>query len=61
MIWSLSLAWVGWIFVVVVAALSSVDVYIGRFLHWNSWDVLNNPSTIARDIISQAQEKVEIK
>ncbi len=56
MIWNLSLAWVGWTSVVVVAALSSVGVYVGRLLYWNSWDVFNNPSAIARNIISQAQD-----
>jgi uncharacterized membrane protein len=34
---------VGWAGVLTVLALSSVGVYLGRFLQWNSWDVLVRP------------------
>jgi uncharacterized membrane protein len=39
--------WVGWAFVAGVTGLSSVGVYVGRFLRWNSWDILRNPTGIA--------------
>jgi uncharacterized membrane protein len=43
--------WVwGWGFVAVTAALSGVGLYIGRFLRWNSWDVLLNPVDLLRDV-----------
>ena len=38
--------WVGWAFVAIVAALSSTGIYMGRFLRWNSWDLLRNPAGI---------------
>ena len=39
--------WVGWAFVALVAALSSAGIYMGRFLRWNSWDILRNPAGLA--------------
>ena len=34
---------VGWFFVLLMLAVSSLGVYMGRFLRWNSWDVLRHP------------------
>jgi len=34
----------GWVFVVIVGLLCGVGIYIGRFLRWNSWDVILHPS-----------------
>jgi uncharacterized membrane protein len=48
--------WVGWGFVGFVAALSSIGVYIGRFLRWNSWDIFNDPQGIAQYTIHMTQD-----
>lgn len=41
----------GWLFVVIMLALSSFGIYLGRFLRWNSWDVLVRPSRPLADLV----------
>jgi uncharacterized membrane protein len=33
----------GWAFVLIVGILTSLGIYAGRFLRWNSWDLLFRP------------------
>ncbi|HMB22706.1 MAG: DUF1361 domain-containing protein [Chloroflexota bacterium] len=48
--------WVGWVFVTLVTVLSSAGVYMGRFLRWNSWDILRNPTSIAISSFESVQD-----
>ena len=41
---------IGWVFAIGVTVLSSIGVFLGRFLRWNSWDLLQDPIPIAKDI-----------
>jgi uncharacterized membrane protein len=41
---------IGWIFAISVTILSSLGIYLGRFLRWNSWDLLRDPLPIAKDM-----------
>ncbi|MGE5249564.1 MAG: DUF1361 domain-containing protein [Bacteroidota bacterium] len=41
----------GWAFVIIVSALSSFGVYLGRFGRFNSWDFLQAPGEIAVSVL----------
>ncbi|WP_019640633.1 DUF1361 domain-containing protein [Paenibacillus fonticola] len=41
----------GWVFVVAVLLLSSFGVYMGRFIRFNSWDILRDPLRIFGDTV----------
>ena len=44
-------AMVGWVFVLGILGLSGLGVYMGRFLRWNSWDLLVHPKTVVIDVL----------
>jgi uncharacterized membrane protein len=35
--------WYSWAFAMLMLSLSAYGIYLGRFLRWNSWDVLIDP------------------
>jgi uncharacterized membrane protein len=42
-----------WYFVLLMLALSSFGIYLGRFLRWNSWDVVFQPLGLATDLVKR--------
>lgn len=46
-----------WTFLAVLAVLllCSFGIFLGRFLRWNSWDVINHPKGIMRDLLELLQ------
>lgn len=41
----------GWCVAFTSLGLSGFGVYLGRFLRWNSWDILSRPQKLLRDVI----------
>ena len=39
-----------WLFIGVMMGLCGLGIYMGRFLHWNSWDLLLYPGDVLYDI-----------
>lgn len=39
-----------WLFVLVVLGLGGLGIYLGRFLRWNSWDLLLHPRDVLGDV-----------
>ncbi len=41
-----------WLFAAVVLTATGFGIYLGRFLRWNSWDVLVDPLGMARQVLT---------
>lgn len=48
---------VGWSFAIMVLGLSSFGVYLGRFLRWNSWDVIHRPFGLLEETVNYFLDK----
>ena len=42
---------VKWFFLYFIMFLNALGIYIGRYLRYNSWDIISNPFQLAKDIV----------
>jgi len=47
----LSGRWLSWLFVLPIIGLSGVGIYLGRFMNWNSWDLILRPQAVLVETI----------
>jgi uncharacterized membrane protein len=50
-IWQLRWGWSELVFIYPVMCLNALGVYIGRYLRYNSWDVVSDPLDLSQDIL----------
>ncbi len=42
-----------WLFVLTAIGLSGMGIYLGRFLRWNSWDLILQPQSVVADALAR--------
>lgn len=48
----------GWIFVTGSLFLCGFGIYVGRYLRWNSWDIVTNPVALTYDLLERVANPV---
>lgn len=51
--------WAGWLAAIASLVLASFGIYVGRYMRWNSWDVVSSPGGLFMDITEQLVNPTE--
>lgn len=44
-------AWIGWATISAALVAGGFGIYLGRYLRWNSWDILKHPGDLMNDVL----------
>ena len=50
-IWEAKWQWSEVFFIYSIMLLNALGIYIGRYLRYNSWDIISNPLGLSEDIV----------
>jgi uncharacterized membrane protein len=49
-------SWIGWCVSIASLVLAGFGIYLGRYLRWNSWDVIRAPTPLLHDIVLRLRD-----
>jgi uncharacterized membrane protein len=51
--------WPGWAFVLLSLGAAAFGIYLGRYVRWNSWDVVTQPELVLYDVAARLVNPIE--
>jgi len=49
----------GWLFAGTALGAAGFGIYLGRYVRWNSWDLLTQPSLLLRDVLGRLTNPID--
>ena len=51
--------WIGWTFVLAALGAASFGIYLGRYVRWNSWDIVTQPMLLLQDVLTRLANPIQ--